>query len=90
MHQKPTNTLKLNQSIFSTLKRFQPTYMAYKPIKAIATKWHKIFNHARANTIKQFPKHIINTELTELTTKQVPLKIKYKACLLTKHTQQIS
>ena len=59
--------------------------MAYKPVGAIATKWHKILGYVGPNAIKQVPKHVKGAELTELTTKWVPLKIKYKTCLLAKH-----
>jgi len=61
--------------------------MAYKPIRATATKWHKILGYIGANTIKQLLKHVIGTELTELTTKRAPLKIKCKTCLLAKYIQ---
>jgi hypothetical protein len=64
--------------------------MAYKPVGAIATKWHKILGHVGPNAIKQLPKHVNSAELTELTTKRAPLKIECKTCLLAKHTQQIS
>jgi len=36
-------------------------------------------------TIKQLPKHINSAELTELTIKRAPLKIKYKTYLLAKY-----
>ena len=64
--------------------------MAYKLVRAIATKWHKILGHVGPNTIRQLPKHINGAELKNLIDKQAPLKIKYKVCLLAKHTQQIS
>ena len=64
--------------------------MAHKLLKAIALKWHKILGYAGPDTIKQFLKHINGTKLTKLTNKQAPLKIKYKTCLILKHTQQIS
>jgi hypothetical protein len=61
--------------------------MARKLVRAIATKWYKIFGYIGPNAIKQLPKHINGIELTELTTERVPLKIKYKVCLLVKHIQ---
>jgi len=64
--------------------------MAHKLIRAIATRYHKILSHIGPNAIKQLPKHIISAELTELTTKQAPLKIECKTYLLAKHIQQIS
>ena len=64
--------------------------MAYKLIGAIATKWHKILGYIGPNAIKQLPKHVNGAELEELINKRAPLKIKYKVCLLAKHTQQIS
>jgi hypothetical protein len=64
--------------------------MARKLVRALATKWHKILGYIGPNTIKQLPKHINGIELTKLTTKRAPLKIKCKVCLLAKHMQQIS
>ena len=64
--------------------------MARKPVGAIATKWHKILSYAESNAIKQLPKYVNGVELTELTKERVPLKIKYKTCLVLKYTQQIS
>jgi len=64
--------------------------MAYKPVGAIATKWYKILSYIGPSAIKQLPKHINSVELTKLTTKRAPLKIKYKTYLLAKHIQQIS
>jgi len=64
--------------------------MARKPVGAIAIKWYKILGHVGPNAIKQLPKHVNGVELTELINKRAPLKIEYKACLLAKHTQQIS
>ena len=90
IHREPTNSLKLvNQLTFLT-RRFQPSHMACKPIRATAIKQHKILGHTGSNAIKQLPKHFDGTELTELTNKRAPLKIKYKTCLIIKHTQQIS
>jgi len=63
--------------------------MAHKPVGATATKWHKILGHTGPAAIKQLPKHVNGAELTELTTKQAPLKIEYKTYSITKHTQQI-
>jgi hypothetical protein len=59
--------------------------MARKPIGATAIKWHKILGHVGPTAIEQLPKHVIGAELTELTTKRAPLKIKYKTYLLAKH-----
>ena len=59
--------------------------MARKLVGAIAIKWHKILGHAGPAAIEQLPKHANGVELTELTTKRAPLKIKYKTCLLAKH-----
>jgi len=62
--------------------------MARKPIGAIATRWHKILGYIGPNAIAQLPKHVIGVELTEFETNEwAPLKIKYKVCLLAKHTQ---
>ena len=60
--------------------------MARKLVGAIATKWHKILGHAGPNAIKQLPKHVNGAELTELTTKRAPLKIKCEVYLRLKHT----
>jgi hypothetical protein len=60
--------------------------MARKLVGALATKWHKILGYAGPNAIKQLPKHVNGAELTKLTTKRAPLKIKYEVCLLAKHT----
>jgi len=68
MHREPTSTLDSTQSIFLTSKRYQPSRMARKPIRATATRWHKILGHAGPDAIEQLPKHIIGAELTELTT----------------------
>ena len=43
--------------------------MAYKLVRAIAIKWHKILGYAGPNAIKQLPKHVNGAELTKLTTK---------------------
>jgi len=62
--------------------------MARKPIGATATRWHKILGYAGLDAIAQLPKHVIGAELTEFeTNERAPLKIKYKVCLLAKHTQ---
>ena len=87
IHREPTNTLDLNQSTFSTSKRFQPSRMARKPVGAIATKWHKILGYIGPDAIKQLPKHVNGAELAE---ERAPLKIECEVCLLAKHTQQIS
>jgi len=59
--------------------------MARKPVGTIATKWHKILGYIGPSAIKQLPKYINSVELTELTTKQVPLKIECKTYLLAKY-----
>ena len=41
--------------------------MACKPVRAIATKWHKILSHAGSDAIKQLSKYINGAELTKLT-----------------------
>ena len=64
--------------------------MAYKLVRAIALKQHKILNYIGPDTIKQLPKYVNSVKLTELAKKQAPLKIKYKTYLIAKHTQQIS
>ena len=64
--------------------------MAHKPVRATALKWYKILGHTGPDTIEQLPKHINGIELTKLAKERAPLKIKYKTCLITKHTQQIS
>ncbi len=52
--------------------------MACKPVGAIAIKWHKIFNYAGLNAIKQLLKHINSIELTELINKhRKKLNVKY-------------
>ena len=61
--------------------------MARKPVGAIAIKWYKILSYIGPNAIKQLPKHVDGVELKELINKRAPLKIKYKVCLLVKHTQ---
>ena len=60
--------------------------MAYKLIGAIAIKWYKILGYIVPNAIKQLPKYVNSVELKELIDKRAPLKIKYKVCLLAKHT----
>ena len=61
--------------------------MACKLVGAIAIKWHKILSYVGPNAIKQLSKYVNGAELTKLTTtKRAPLKIKYKVCLLAKHT----
>ena len=64
--------------------------MVRKPVRAIATKWHKILGYAGPNAIKQLPKHVNGAELEELNNKRAPLKIECEVCSLVKHTQQIS
>ena len=59
--------------------------MARKLVRAIAIKWYKILGYVGPNAIKQLPKHVNSAELEELINKRVPLKIKYKVCLLAKH-----
>ena len=41
--------------------------MAYKLVRAIALKWHKILGYAGPNAIEQLPKYINGAKLTELT-----------------------
>jgi hypothetical protein len=43
--------------------------MAYKLVRSIATKWHKILGYIGLSAIKQLPKYINSAELTKLTTK---------------------
>ena len=64
--------------------------MAYNSVRATALKQYKILSYAGPDIIKQLFKYINSIKLTKLTTKQAPLKIKYKICLVLKHTQQIS
>jgi len=90
MHREPTDTLDSTLSIFSTLKRYQPSRMARKLVGATATKWYKILGHAGPAAIEQLPKHVNSAELTELTTERAPLKIECKTYSIAKHTQQIS
>jgi len=59
--------------------------MAYKPIRAIAIKWHKILGYIEPTAIKQLSKYVGGAEITKLTTKRAPLKIKCKTCLLAKY-----
>jgi hypothetical protein len=59
--------------------------MAYKPIRATATKWHKILGYVGFDAIKQLPKYINGVELTEFTNKRALLKIKCETCLISKH-----
>ena len=61
--------------------------MARKLVGAIATKWHKILRYAGPDAIEQLPKHVNGAELEELIDERAPLKIKYKVCLISKHTQ---
>jgi len=61
--------------------------MAHKPIRATATRWHKILGYVGPNAIAQLPKHVIGAELTEFETNEwAPLKIECEVCLLAKHT----
>ena len=85
MYREPINTLDSNQSTFLTSRRFQPSRIARKLVGALATKQYKILGYIGPNAIKQLPKHVNSVELTELTTKQAPLKIEYKVCLLAKY-----
>jgi len=57
--------------------------MAYKPVRAIATKWHKILGYIGPNAIKQLPRHVNSAKLAK---EWAPLKIKYEVYLLAKHT----
>jgi len=61
--------------------------MARKLVGALATKWYKILGYIGPSAIKQLPKYVNGAELTKLTTKRAPLKIKCEVCLLAKHTQ---
>jgi hypothetical protein len=54
--------------------------MAYKPIRATATKWHKILGYVGFDA-----KYINGVELTEFTNKRALLKIKCETCLISKH-----
>ena len=63
--------------------------MACKLVKATALKWHKILGHAGPDAIEQLPKYINGVKLTKLAKKQILLKIKYKAYLISKYIQQI-
>jgi len=58
--------------------------MACKPVRATATKWHKILGHAGPNAIGQLPKHVNGAEL-ELNDERAPLKVKCEVCLISKH-----
>ena len=58
--------------------------MAYKLVKAIATKWYKILGYAGPDAIKQLPKHVNGVEL-ELNDERAPLKVKCEVCLILKH-----
>ena len=42
--------------------------MAYKLVRATATKWHKILGYTGPDAIKQLPKYVNGAELTKLTT----------------------
>jgi hypothetical protein len=59
--------------------------MACKLVGATVTKWYKILGYIRPNAIKQLLKYINGVELTELTNKRVPLKIKCEVCLIAKY-----
>ena len=61
--------------------------MACKLVRAIASKWHKILGYTGPDIIEQLLKHINSVKLTELAKEQTPLEIKYKTCLILKHTQ---
>ena len=43
--------------------------MACKPVRALATKWHKILGYIGPNAIKQLPKYVNGVELEELINK---------------------
>ena len=43
--------------------------MAYKLVRAIATKWHKILSYIGPNAIKQLLKYINSAELENLINK---------------------
>ena len=59
--------------------------MAYKLVKATASKWYKILSYAGPNAIKQLPMHINGIKLTKLAKEQILLKIKYKIYLVLKY-----
>jgi len=59
--------------------------MARKLVGAIVIKWYKILGYAGPNAIKQLPKHVNGAQLTKLTTKRAPLKIKCETYLLAKY-----
>ena len=60
--------------------------MACKLVGATAIKWHKILGYAGPDAIRQLPKYVNSAELKDLINERVPLKIKYKVCLLAKNT----
>jgi len=68
MHREPKNTLDLTTQSTFLIGRFQPSQMACKPIRATATRWHKILSYIGPNAITQLPKHVIGAELTEFKT----------------------
>ena len=43
--------------------------MACKPVRATATKWHKILGYVGPNAIGQLPKHVNGAELEDLINK---------------------
>ena len=59
--------------------------MACKLVGATAIKWHKILGYAGPDAIRQLPKYVNSAELKDLINERVPLKIKYKVCLLAKY-----
>ena len=64
--------------------------MACKLVRAIVIKWYKILSYVGSDAIKQLLEYVNGIKLTKLTNERVPLKIKYKTCLIVKYTQQIS
>ena len=60
--------------------------MVYKLVKAMALKWHKILSCVGPKTIKQLFKYINGVKLTELTNKQVLLKVECRTYLIIKYT----
>ena len=64
--------------------------MACKLVRAIVLRWYKILGYVGPDVIKQLFKNANGIKLTELAEERVPLKIKYKICLITKYILQIS
>jgi hypothetical protein len=90
MHREPIPTLDSTTQSTFLLRRYQPSRIARKPVRATAIKWYKMLSYIGPNAIKQLPKYVNGVELEELIDKRAPLKIKCEVCSLAKHTQQIS